>query len=206
MPTRYNNRNKCQNDNDNESDNDTDNLLKVTISKNHIYLYSDVCPLSMLHLNKAINDLNEPGYAYPEIWLHINSCGGSVYDALAAVDTIQDSPTPIITIIEGIAASAASMISVVGDKRYIRSHGTILIHQIRTEFSGKKSDMKDDFENIKVLDSKMIDLYVKNTNIKKSDLQKIFKNELEFDAKNCLKMGIVDEIYTGPTNLRKRKR
>jgi ATP-dependent protease ClpP protease subunit len=186
-----------------ETDNDNP---KVIVSKNHIYLYSDVCELSMLQLNKAINDLNEPGEIYTEIWIHINSYGGSVYDALAAVDTIQDSPTPIITIVEGIAASAASMISVVGDKRYIRSNGTILIHQIRNEFSGKKSDMEDDLENIKKLDNKLSELYVKNTNIKKSEIQKIFKNELEFDAKKCLEMGIVDEIYSGTKTLGKRKR
>lgn len=188
-----------------ETETETDNP-KVIVSKNHIYLYSDVCELSMLQLNKAINDLNEPGEIYTEIWIHINSYGGSVYDALAAVDTIQDSPTPIITIVEGIAASAASMISVVGDKRYIRSNGTILIHQIRNEFSGKKSDMEDDLENIKKLDDKLSELYVKNTNIKKSEIQKIFKNELEFDAKKCLEMGIVDEIYSGTKTLGKRKR
>ena len=188
-----------------ETETDNDNP-KVIVSKNHIYLYSDVCELSMLQLNKAINDLNEPGEIYTEIWIHINSYGGSVYDALAAVDTIQDSPTPIITIVEGIAASAASMISVVGDKRYIRSNGTILIHQIRNEFSGKKSDMEDDLENIKKLDNKLSELYVKNTNIKKSEIQKIFKNELEFDAKKCLEMGIVDEIYSGTKTLGKRKR
>jgi ATP-dependent protease ClpP protease subunit len=197
-------RNKRRNNDD--TDSDTDNSLKVVISKNHIYLYIDICALTILQLNKAINDLNEPGECYPEIWIHINSYGGNVYDALAAVDTIKDSPTPIITIIEGIAASAASMISVAGDKRYIRSNGTVLIHQIRNEFSGKKSDMEDDFENIKALDNKMIDLYVANTNLRRSEIQKIFKNELEFGAVKCLEMGIVDEIYTGSAILGKRKR
>ena len=52
----------------------------------------------------------------------------------------------------------------------------------------------------------MRDLYLKNTNIRRSELQKIFKNELEFDAKKCLEMGIVDEIYSGSTILGKRKK
>jgi len=91
----------------------------VVVSGNHIYFYSDVTNYSVLQLNKAINDLNEPGSGYPEIWIHINSTGDNVYDVLVAIDTIRDSHTPVITIVEGIAARAISMISVSGDRRYI---------------------------------------------------------------------------------------
>jgi ATP-dependent protease ClpP protease subunit len=191
----------------NELDSDVETPTNVAISKNHIYFYSNVCSTTILQLNKAINDLNEPGSRYPEIWLHINSNGGNVYDALSAVDTIKDSPTPVITIIEGIAASAGSMISIVGDKRYIRTNGTVLIHQLRNDFSGKKCDMEDDLENMKALDEKMIDIYVNNTKIKRVELRKMLKNELEFGAQKCIELGISDEIYTNtPVILGKRRR
>lgn len=178
----------------------------VVVSGNHIYFYSDVCSNTILQLNRAINDLNQPGSGYPEIWLHINSSGGNVYDALAAVDTISDSPTPIITIVEGMAASAASMIAMVGDKRYIRTNGTILIHQLSTTFQGKKSDMDDEFQNLKAMDDKMIDLYVANTILRRADIKKIINNELEFGACKCIEIGIIDEIYTGSVPIGKRKR
>lgn len=178
----------------------------VVVSRNHIYFYSDVNSSTVLQLNKAINDLNEPGSGYPEIWIHINSLGGSLYDALAAVDTIRDSPTPIITIVEGVAASAGSLISVAGDKRYIRPNSSVLIHQLSNTFSGKKDDMEDDLENMKAMEEKMLDIYINNTKLRRSELKKIFKNELEYGAQKSLEMGIVDEIYTGSGSLGKRKR
>ena len=150
--------------------------------------------------------MNEPGKCYPEIWLHINSYGGSVYDALAAVDTIQASPTPIITIIEGIAASAATMISISGDRRYIRPNGVMLIHQMRCGFYGKKQDAADEMKNVDQLEDKLMALYLDNTNLSKNKFKKIIRRELEHNAEDCKKMGFVDEIFTGNGVLGKRKR
>ena len=136
---------KKQHKKNNESEEGGD----ITINGNHIYFYSDVATKPIQQLNQAINELNEPGNCYSEIWVHINSYGGTVYDALAAVDTIRSSPTPIITLIEGMCASAATMLSVVGDRRYIRPHSVMLIHQLRCGVYGKKEDVSDEMENIK---------------------------------------------------------
>jgi len=178
----------------------------ITIHGNHIYFYSDVATKPIQQLNQAINDLNEPGNCYTEIWLHINSYGGTVYDALAAVDTIKASPTPIITLIEGMCASAATMLSVVGDRRYIRPHSVMLIHQLRCGVYGKKEDVSDEMENIKKLEKRLVELYVENSKISKAVFKKMMGRELEYSAKKCLKMGLVDEIYEGEKSLGKRKR
>ena len=178
----------------------------ITINGNHIYFYSDVATKPIQQLNQAINELNEPGKGYSEIWVHINSYGGTVYDALAAVDTIKASPTPIITIIEGMCASAATMLSVVGDQRYIRPHSVMLIHQLRCGVFGKKEDVVDEMDNVKKLEKRLVELYVENSKLSKSVFQKMMGRELEYSAKKCLKMGFVDEIYEGEKSLGKRKR
>ena len=190
----------------NKDEEEEDETSEITVSRNHIYFYSDVDVKPIQQLNQAINDLNEPGKCYPEIWLHINSYGGSVYDALAAVDTIQASPTPIITIIEGIAASAATMISISGDRRYIRPNGVMLIHQMRCGFYGKKQDAADEMKNVDQLEDKLMALYLDNTNLSKNKFKKIIRRELEHNAEDCKKMGFVDEIFTGNGVLGKRKR
>jgi len=178
----------------------------ITIHGNHIYFYSDVSTKPIQQLNQAINELNEQGNCYSEIWLHINSYGGTVYDALSAVDTIKASPTPIITIIEGMCASAATMMSVVGDKRYIRPHSVMLIHQLRCGVYGKKEDVDDEMNNVKKLQKCLVELYVDNSKLSKVVFQKMMRRELEYSAKKCLKMGFVDEIYVGEKSLGKRKR
>jgi ATP-dependent Clp protease protease subunit len=178
----------------------------ITIHGNHIYFYSDVSTKPILQLNKAINELNEHGNRYSEIWIHINSYGGTVYDALAAVDTIKASPTPIVTLIEGMCASAATMLSVVGDRRYIRPHSVMLIHQLRCGVYGKQDDVADEMDNVKKLEKRLVDLYVANSKLSKPVFQKMMGRELEYSAKKCLKMGFVDKIYEGEKLLGKRKR
>lgn len=190
----------------NEEEEEEDEEGNITIHGNHIYFYSDVATKPIQQLNQAINKLNEQGNGYSEIWLHINSYGGTVYDALAAADTIKASPTPIITIIEGMCASAATMISVVGDKRYIRPHSVMLIHQLRCGAYGKKEDVDDEMDNVKKLEKRLVELYVDNSKLSKVVFQKMMKRELEYSAEKCLKMGFVDEIYRGEKSLGKRKR
>ena len=95
----------------------------VTNEDNHIYFYDDVNTSSILALIKIIKDLNyklgmmkyelELKYkmiVHPNIILHINSNGGNIIDALAAVDKIKSSKIPIISIVEGMAASAATFL------------------------------------------------------------------------------------------------
>tara|TARA_R110002074_G_scaffold249620_1_gene421489 strand:+ start:412 stop:1020 length:609 start_codon:yes stop_codon:yes gene_type:complete len=194
-----------KNNNEDESDNE-DDLSDITVIRNHIYFYSNVDTKPIKQLNQAINSLNEPGKCYPEIWIHINSYGGGIYDALAAVDTIHASPTPIVTIVEGIAASAATLISIAGDRRLIRPNAAMLIHQMRCGFYGKNQDAKDEMNNINKMEAKLTALYLDNTKLTKTKLKKILCRENEYDAKDCMKMGLVDEIFTAPVRLGKRKR
>jgi ATP-dependent protease ClpP protease subunit len=191
---------KCS-DNDSESE---DGSNEVVVNKNHIYFYCDVETKPIQQLNTAINYLNQPGSMYPEIWIHINSSGGVVYDALAAADTIRASSTPIITVVEGMAASAATIISMMGDIRYIRPNSVMLIHQLRCGFYGKKIDVDDELKNIGKLEDKLLDLYVNNTKLRRPELKKILLKELEYSAEKCLEVGLVDEIWEG--NQQKRKR
>jgi len=197
---------KKKNDIDNEDESDEDESSDITVVRNHIYFYSDVDTKPIKQLNQAINSLNEPGKCYPEIWIHINSHGGGMYDALAAVDTIQASPTPIITIVEGIAASAATLLSIAGDRRLIRPNSAMLIHQIRCGFYGKNQDAKDEMNNINKMEAKLIGLYLDNTKLTKTKLKKILCHENEYDAEDCMKMGLVDEIFIAPVMIGKRKR
>ena len=77
----------------------------------------------MLELNKVIRELDikltkrctiSLSIPLPKIYLHINSYGGSIFAGLSTLDTIRNTKCDIITIIEGCAASAGTMISIVG--------------------------------------------------------------------------------------------
>ena len=111
--------------------------LESQVQGNKIYFYTDISKETILSLNKQIDDLtkqmkiiqfthnlSEP----PPIEIHICSDGGDIFAANASIDKIINNKVPIYTYIEGVAASAASLISVCGHQRFISKNSCMLIH------------------------------------------------------------------------------
>ena len=174
----------------------------VDTSHNRIYFYSGVTRPKVLQLNKLIFNLNvnmlsKTGpleYEPPPIKLHINSYGGSVFAGLAALDYIKGSKIPVHTIIDGCAASAATLMSCVGDHRQMHRNACMLIHQLSGAMWGKFQEMEDDFENSKMLMKKIKDIYSEHTKIPKREMDKLLKHDLWWEAEKCLQYGLIDEI------------
>lgn len=138
---------------------------------NHIYFYTDVNQDTCLDLNRKITALNKELLKYaieydcepPNIYLHINSYGGCLFSAFSVIDTIKNSRVPIVSIVEGNAASAATMMSMVCKKRYITQNSFMLIHQLSSASSGNFEALKDDFLNDTKLMELIYKLYRENT-------------------------------------------
>lgn len=180
---------------------DKNNVVETT--NNRVYYYSEVSRPKILVLNKSLKNLNdnlinqaqlltldEPA----QIYLHINSFGGSVFAGLSAVDYIQSSDVPVTTIVEGCAASAATLMSCVGTHRQMRRSAFMLIHQISSGLWGKYEELKDDMENCDLFMRIIKDIYDEHTKIPKKKLKEILKHDLWFDAETCLEYGLIDEI------------
>jgi ATP-dependent Clp protease protease subunit len=178
---------------------------KVSSEYNKIYFYSGVTRQDNLQLNKLLLNTGQKMesirlcYQLPEppkVYLHINSYGGSVFAGFSSVDYIKNCPAPVVSIIDGCAASAATIMSVVAKERYIHEHSFMLIHQISSGMWGKFEDMKDDMKNNELLMKKIIGIYQEHTKLPKSKITQILKRDLWWDAKTCLKYGLVDDIIT----------
>ena len=179
----------------------TDNNV-VETSHNRIYFYSGVTRPKILKLNRNIFNLNismlsKTGpleYEPPPIKLHINSYGGSVFAGLAAVDYIKNSKVPVHTIIDGCAASAATLMSCVAERRYMHKNACMLVHQLSGMMWGKFQEMQDDMENSEMLMEKIKNIYRQHTKIPKKELDNILKHDLWWEAEKCLEYGLVDEL------------
>lgn len=184
-----------------ELDSNSENNQTITVD-NHIYFYSEVERAKMLELNKAIRELDTKlqkealsfSIPLPNIYLHINSYGGSIFAGLSTLDTIRNTKCDIITIIEGCAASAGTMISIVGKKRWMQKHSYMLIHQLSSSSWGKYSELVDDMENNNKLMEMIKTLYSEYTKVPPSRLEEILKHDLWWDAEKCLEYGLVDKI------------
>ncbi len=128
------------------------------------------------------------------IKLFISSHGGSVYQVLGAFDSIKKLKVPVHTICKGFVASAGTILSLAGEKRFITQNSYMLIHQLRSSMWGKFEELKDDFENCQTLMKHLKKIYIENTKLKEDELDEILKKDISWSAEICLEKGLVDEI------------
>lgn len=190
-----------------EEEDDIHEDVSIRVSGDHIWFYSPITPQSAVKLNSILQDLSmrlaptaftsmhEVGSPSP-IWLHINSYGGEVFSSFAMADTIEriSQIVPIITIVEGCAASGATFLSTAGAKRLMRKNAYMLVHELRNGGWGKYSDLKDDFTSNTAIMKTIKDWYAEKTKIPKKELDKILSRDIWWNAKTCLRYGLVDQI------------
>jgi ATP-dependent protease ClpP protease subunit len=177
----------------------------VSREKNHIFFYEDVSTESCLELNReiqaAVRELRTYSLDYscesPKIYIHINSYGGELLACFSTLDYIKNCPVPVVSIIEGCAASAATLISVVASERYMTTSSWMLIHQLSGGYWGKYEEMEEDLDNSRKFMEKIYEIYEEHTKLKRSELKKILKRDEWWDYQTCLKNGLVDGVYNG---------
>lgn len=181
----------------------SDSRNRIESINNDVYFYAEVRRQNNLTLNKKLDSLGIKYFNYSNtlgmeevapINLYINSYGGSVFAGFSSVDHIMNCKVPVHSVIDGCAASAATIMSVVAEHRYMYRHSFMLIHQISAGSWGKFEELKDDMENNELIMKKIKEIYEEHTKIPKKQLNEILKHDLWWDAKKCLEYGLIDEI------------
>ncbi len=129
------------------------------------------------------------------IKLFITSHGGVIYAAMQAVDVIRSLKVDVHTIVAGYAASAGTLLSMAGSRRYITTHSFMMIHELRSSFWGKYSEARDEIENLDKIMTLLTDYYKKHTKIGESDLKETLSRDRNWGVDECIANGLVDELY-----------
>jgi len=145
-------------------------------------------------LTNLKNNYNIEHDNLPYITIYINSPGGSVHDALAVVDYIKNSQFKFRSVIEGCAASAATMISVVCHDRQITENAMVLIHELSSCSYGKMNEIEINTYSLKKLMDMIINIYLQHTEVNQKYLKKILRHDIYWSAQEALKLKIVDSI------------
>jgi ATP-dependent Clp endopeptidase proteolytic subunit ClpP len=182
--------------------NGDNNEKHISVQDNKIYFYSGVNRNSCVELNKKIGEMESKsltlsktlGILPPSIKLFINSGGGSIVSGIASMDTILRTQVPVHTYVDGFSASAATFLTVVGEKRFMSRNSYMMIHQLSSNFWGTYSNFEDEKENLDLMMKTIKDIYKKYTKLPMKKLDEILKHDLMWDAQTCLQYGIVDEI------------
>ena len=180
-------------DNDIIKLNNGENNAIIHTIKNNIYFTGPLTDESVFAITTNLISLQYRDFS--EINLHIQSGGGSLLPSLGLVDLIRTSDIPINTFIDGYVASAATLISIVGAKRFISKHGTMLVHELKmsNDYS-KYREIKDYSANADTLMQIIKDIYMEYSNINETTLNHLLEHDLWLNSKQCYDYGFVDVL------------
>ena len=135
-----------------------------------------------------------------DIFLYINSPGGSVYDALAIYDTMQYVTNDIQTVGIGVQASAAAFLLSSGTKgkRFVLPNATVMIHQPSSGTRGKVTDMEIDLRESLRIKQRLNEIMAGNTGKKVEKIKEDMERDYWMTADEAKKYGLVDAVITTP--------
>src|SRR5690625_2785254 len=116
---------------------------------------SDVMPDDVKNALKQVDGLDE-------LNIYINSPGGSVFSGLAIYNMLKRNKAKKIVHIDGVAASMASVIALVGDEVYMPSNAFMMIHKPLTIAIGNANDFRKIADDLDTIESGLMQAYEEN--------------------------------------------
>ncbi len=129
-----------------------------------------------------------------KINVHINSYGGDVAEGLAIFNTLKNHKAEIVTICDGFACSAASVIFMAGSKRIINEASLLMIHNPWTYACGNANDFRKQAEDLDKIAQASVNAYMGRVNITEEKVKELLDSETWLTAQECLDMGFATEI------------
>ena len=128
--------------------------------------------------------------------LRINSPGGSVIDGNAMFNALQRHPAKVVTHIDGLAASMASVIAMAGDEVHMADNALLMIHNPWTMSIGDADELRADADLLDKMSASILSAYGRSQ-YEADELKALMDEETWFSAEEALAAGFVDHISTG---------
>lgn len=130
-----------------------------------------------------------------DIELHINSYGGSVFASISIFNYLKSLGKNITTINDGICASGASLIFMVGDSRIMPENTMLMIHRASTFAWGNCNELREQADILEKLDNSTVMANYKNHfNGTDEELMELIDKETWLSADECLEKGFCTEV------------
>jgi ATP-dependent Clp protease protease subunit len=139
-----------------------------------------------------------------DIWLYINSPGGSVTAGMAIFDTMTFVKPDVATVAMGLAASMGQFLLSAGTpgKRYATPHARIMMHQPSGGIGGTASDIKIQAEQMLHIKRQMAGLIAQHTGQTVEQIEKDSDRDRWFTAEQARDYGFVDHVVASASQAR----
>ena len=132
-----------------------------------------------------------------DITLWINSPGGDVFAASQIYNMLMDYKENVTVKIDGLAASAASVIAMAGTRVLMSPVSQIMVHNPMTVAIGNAEEMSKAIKMLSEIKESIINAYELKTNLPRDEISKMMDSECWMNAKKAVELGFADEImYT----------
>jgi ATP-dependent Clp protease protease subunit len=128
------------------------------------------------------------------VWL--NSPGGDVFAASQIYTMLRNHKGKVTVKIDGIAASAASVVAMAGDETLIAPTGMLMIHNPSTVAFGNKEAMQKAIELLDEVKESIINAYELRTGLSRSRISHLMDSETWMNAKRAIELGFADGMLT----------
>ena len=132
-----------------------------------------------------------------DIWLYINSPGGSISAGMAIFDTMKWIPNDVATVAMGLAASMGQFLLASGakGKRYATPHARVLMHQPSGGIGGTASDIKIQAEQMLHIKKQMDELIAEHTGQTVEQIEADSDRDRWFSAEEAKEYGFIDHVF-----------
>lgn len=126
--------------------------------------------------------------------LHIHSPGGEVFDGIAIYNQLKNHSATITVYIDGLAASMASVIAMVGDTVIMPKNAMMMIHKPWGVSWGDANDMREYADLLDKLENVLIPAYVAKTGKTTEEITAMLEQETWLDGDECVEHGFADKV------------
>ncbi|WP_144561595.1 head maturation protease, ClpP-related [Bacillus mycoides] len=128
------------------------------------------------------------------ITIRLNSGGGDVFDGIAIYNQLKNHSAKVIVHVDGLAASAASLIAMAADELIMNTGSMLMIHEASTFAWGTKTEIQKTLNALEGIDKSIADIYMTRFEGERSEIETMIKNETWFTANEAVEIGLADQV------------
>jgi ATP-dependent Clp protease protease subunit len=126
--------------------------------------------------------------------LHIHSDGGSFFDGVAMHSQLRQRTGPVNVIVDGLAASAASLVAMAGKTITMAKHSWMMIHEAHAVTWGRASDFRAAADRLDATNTEIVSIYAGRWKGNEKEMRAALDAETWLSAEDAVEMGLADSV------------
>lgn len=167
-------------------------------TKAEIVIYADIGPAwwgDSVSAKSFSDELAKLPNTVSDITVRINSGGGDVFDGITIYNRLKQHKAKVTVIVDGLAASIASIIALAGDEIVMAEGAMMMIHKPWTWTAGNSNDFDEISRRLLEIEDQLVGIYSKRAKgLTRQEIKDLLKAETWMDANQAKEYGFVDKL------------